>query len=150
MSVPVPERVARRVMRLRTLGRNDILTRRATAFYFDSSVKRNRRIRQSELEAESFLQSIPGSGSVQVVVDVVGGCQFGGLLAASPLNQTVGGPFESSDVEALPPHHRLKSTLGAGRVCITKKRRKPARYDLPGQAVAIFNPAALLGLGNRR
>ncbi len=36
------------------------------------------------------------------------------------LNQAVGSPFESSDVDALHLHHRLKGPLGAGRIGITE------------------------------
>src|ERR1700722_13361029 len=69
--------------------------------------------------------------------------------AGAPLEQSdpqaVGGPFDSSDVDTLHLHHRLESALGAGRIGVAEKSQKLVRHDLPGEAIAIFNPAALLG-----
>ena len=45
------------------------------------------------------------------------------------LNQAVGGPFESSDVDTLHLHHRLEGALGAGRIGVAEKGRKLARHE---------------------
>ena len=70
--------------------------------------------------------------------------------AGGGLNRAVGRPFESRDVDTLHLHHRLEGALGAARIGIAEKGRKFARHDLPGQTIAILDPAALLSLWNRR
>src|ERR1700722_5717228 len=114
------------------------LTRRHMTFLMTSQSYDERRMLRSTLVARSSRHPPAALAATR---------QGRGVPAA--LNRAVGGAFESSDVDTLHLHHRLEGALGAGRIGVAEKGRKLALNDLPGQTVAILNPAALLGLWNR-
>ena len=60
--------------------------------------------------------------------------------------KAVGRPFECRDIDALHPHHGVEGALGAGGIGAADQAHELARDDLPREAIAILDPAALLGL----
>src|ERR1700722_18896708 len=66
------------------------------------------------------------------------------------LDEAIGGTLERGDVDPLHPHHRVESALGSGGIGAADEPRKLPRHNLPGEAIAILDPAALLGLRHGR
>ena len=66
------------------------------------------------------------------------------------LDEAIGGTFERGDVDPLHPHHRVESALGSGGIGAADEPRNLPRHNLPGEAIAILDPAALLGLRHGR
>src|ERR1700731_4441626 len=92
-----------------------------------------------------------------------GGTQVNALMRTGALGSTgistsfadssgdaIGGTLERGDVDTLHLHHRIEGAPGAGGIGIPDQPDELARTDLPRNAEAVFQPAALLRLGHRR